>query len=80
MKAGLILMTLQNARIGGTYIINSMDLEAAALQRLGAMGMTRGTGVRLLNRNREGTVILMVRGSRLALGRGLTGSILIREA
>jgi Fe2+ transport system protein FeoA len=42
--------------------------------------MTRGTGVRLLNRNREGTVIIMVRGSRLALGKGITGSILVREA
>lgn len=73
-------MTLKDARIGGSYIIGSMELDAVTLQRLGAMGMTRGTRVRLLNRNREGTVIIMVRGSRLALGKGITGSILVREA
>lgn len=73
-------MRLKDARIGGSYIIRSMELDAAAMQRLGAMGMTRGTIIKILNRNREGTVIIMVRGTRLALGKGLTESIQVREA
>lgn len=73
-------MTLKNAEIGAVYTIKSMELDRATMRRLEALGLTRGTDIRILNRNREGSVILMVRGSRLALGSKIAETIHMKEA
>ena len=72
-------MILTGAEIGNTYIVESMDLELATMRRLGALGITKGTHVRILNRNSGGAVIFMVRGSRLAIGRKIAEAIEIRR-
>lgn len=68
-------MTLENAKIGIIYKVKSMDLEVAIKRRLEALGITRNTAVKVINRNNSGSIILMVRGSRLALGRKIAESI-----
>lgn len=73
-------MTLRNAKIGGTYIVHLLELDMATMRRLEALGLTRGTQVKILNRNRGGAVILMVRGSRLALGSRIAEMIRMKEA
>ncbi len=73
-------MTLLDARIGGLYTVNSMELELVMKRRLEALGLTRGTNIRLLNRNRGGSVVFMVRGSRLAVGKKIAEAIQMREA
>jgi len=73
-------MTLQNARIGSMYTVNSLELDIVTMRRLEALGLTKGTQIKILNRNRSGSVILMVRGSRLALGKDISKSIQMREA
>jgi ferrous iron transport protein A len=73
-------MTLHSARIGITYTVNSLELDIVTMRRLEALGLTRGTRIKILNRNRGGSVILMVRGSRLAIGRKIAESIQMREA
>ncbi len=72
-------MTLRGAKIGGTYIVDSINLDLATLRRLEALGLTRGTNIRILNRNNGGSIILMVRGSRLALGRKIAEAIHMKE-
>lgn len=72
-------MTLLNGKIGEIYTVNSLNLDKATMRRLEALGLTRGTDIKILNRNREGSVILMVRGSRLALGRKITETIQMKE-
>ncbi len=72
-------MTLNNGKIGATYTINSLQLDRAIMGRLEALGLTNGTDIKILNRNREGSVILMVRGSRLALGKAISQSIDMKE-
>lgn len=72
-------MTLQNAKIGVGYTVNSLDLDIATMRRLQALGLTKGTKVKILNRNRGGSVILMVRGSRLALGKKIAVTIHTKE-
>ncbi|HHT88953.1 MAG TPA: ferrous iron transport protein A [Clostridiales bacterium] len=72
-------MTLKSAVIGDTYVVEAINLDIGTRRRLGALGITRGTPVRMLNRNRGGTVILMVRGSRLAVGKRIAKSIEIRR-
>jgi ferrous iron transport protein A len=73
-------MTLNNARIGDTYIVNSINLDVVTTRRLQALGLTQGTNIKILNRNRTGSVIVMVRGSRLALGMKIAELIHMKEA
>lgn len=73
-------MTLKNAQIGIAYVVNSFELDTLTVRRLEALGLTKGTKVTLINRNRGGSVILMVRGSRLALGKRIADSIQMEEA
>ena len=73
-------MTLADGEIGKIYTVSSLHLDQAIMRRLEALGLTRGTDVKILNRNRQGSVILMVRGSRLALGRKITETIQMKEA
>lgn len=73
-------MTLENALIGRTYIVESIDLGRVTARRMEALGLTRGTVIKLLNKSRNGSIIIKVRGSRLALGKEIAASIQIREA
>lgn len=73
-------MTLQNAKIGSIYTVNSLELDIVTMRRLEALGLTKGTQIKVLNRNRGGSVILMVRGSRLALGKAISESIQMKGA
>lgn len=75
-----MMMTLAHGEVGKTYIVNSLGLDNATMRRLGALGLNRGTKVKLLNRNRGGSVIIMVRGSRLALGKHIAELIQMGEA
>lgn len=72
-------MTLVDGKIGKIYTVSSLNLDQAIMRRLEALGLTRGTDIKILNRNRQGSVIIMVRGSRLALGRKITETIQMKE-
>lgn len=73
-------MTLRDAKIGTTYTVNSLNLDMVTRRRLEALGLTKGTDIFILNRSRSGAVILMVRGSRLALGGKIAETIHMKEA
>lgn len=80
IERGCRKMTLASARLGDSYTVSNLGIDLDTKRRLGALGLTRGTKIKLLNRNRSGSVIVMVRGSRLALGRKIAESIRLREA
>ena len=44
-----------------------------------ALGVNEGTPVNILNKKGSGSVIIKVRGTRLALGRRLSEGITVRE-
>lgn len=68
-------MTLENGTIGQTYTVKNMDLPEQVAHRLEALGMTLGTQVLVLERKEKGPSVLKVRGTRFALGRGITRKI-----
>lgn len=72
-------MTLKSAKIGSIYTVESIGLDMATMRRLEALGLTKGTNIRILNHNNSGSVILMVRGSRLALGGKISEAIRMKE-
>ncbi len=68
-------MTLDKGVIGESYIVKKIDLPQQMEHRLEAIGMTLGGKVSILGSKDRGTMILKIRGSRFALGRGITQKI-----
>jgi ferrous iron transport protein A len=75
-----INMKLYKGEIGKTYIVYGMIVKDAVTGRLQALGVNELTPVTLMNKKGSGTVIIKVRGTRLALGRKISEGIEIREA
>lgn len=48
-------------------------------QRLAELGLTPGEPVRVLSAGRGGPVLVEIRGSRIALGRGMAAKVLVRR-
>lgn len=75
-----IIMKLYEGEIGTTYIVYSVMVKDAITRRLEALGVNEQTPVTLMNKKGSGTVIIKVRGTRLALGKRISEGIEIREA
>ena len=61
-------MKLNQADILQNYRITSVQEQEKIQRRLEALGILEGTKVVVLNRKRNGSTIIKVRGSRWALG------------
>ncbi|MDE6107498.1 MAG: ferrous iron transport protein A [Oscillospiraceae bacterium] len=68
-------MTLEKVGVGETRTVERIDLPDQIAHRLEALGMTLGTPVLVLERKEKGPSVLKVRGTRFALGRGITQKI-----
>lgn len=75
-----VTMELRQGKIRGTYVIEHMALPLQTEKRLEALGMTKGTPISVLNKKSRGTMIVQVRGTRFALGHGITKNIQVSEA
>ena len=73
-------MKLHEGEIGKTYIVYSVMVDDTITRRLEALGVNEMTPVTLMNKKGSGTVIIKVRGTRLALGRSISEGSEIREA
>lgn len=71
-------MTLDKGAVGESYRLEKIELPDQVEHRLEAIGMTLGGTVSVLGRKDKGTLILKVRGSRFALGRGITQKIEVK--
>ena len=74
-----IIMKLHEGDIGKTYTVYSVMVKDSITRRLEALGVNEMTPVTLLNKKGSGTVIIKVRGTRLALGRTISEGIEIKE-
>ena len=68
-------MKLDKGRPGEEYTVAALSLPQAVEHRLEALGMTLGTKVSVLENKSRGILVLKVRGTRFALGRGITTKI-----
>ena len=68
-------MTLDRMPAGETCQVTGMELPQQVGHRLEALGLTVGTKVSVLGSKDKGTMILKVRGTRFAMGRGITSRI-----
>lgn len=61
------------------YSMMHCDLPLQLERRLEALGMTEGSTVLILRKKNRGAMIIKVRGTRFALGKGISEHITIRE-
>ena len=72
-------MTLDQGVAGHTYIVEKLDLAPRIEKRLQALGIIASTPVDVLNNKNGGTMIIKVRNTRLAIGRGISSRIVVRS-
>ena len=70
---------LNECEIGGRYVVAGVQVDEGITRRLEALGVNEGTPVNILNKKGSGSVIIKVRGTRLALGRRLSEGMTVRE-
>ena len=70
---------LNECEIGGRYVVSGVQVDESITRRLEALGVNEGTPVNILNKEGSGSVIIKVRGTRLALGKRLSEGITVRE-
>ena len=72
-------MKLNQADILQNYLITRVQEQEKIQRRLEALGILEGTKVVVLNRKRNGSTIIKVRGSRWALGNEIAEGIEVEE-
>ena len=72
-------MTLREGLVGRSYMIQNVLLQGHLSKRLEALGVNEDTKITILNKKRSGTLILRIRGTRLALGQKISEGIEVRE-
>ena len=72
-------MKLNQAHILQNYRITSVQEHEKIQRRLEALGILEGTKVVVLNRKRNGSTIIKVRGTRWALGNEIAEGIEVEE-
>ena len=72
-------MTLENGNPGQTYQVMRSDLPLKPDKRMEALGMTAGAKLSLIHKKRSGTAVILLRGTRFAVGRRITSLIQVRE-
>lgn len=72
-------MTIVDGMVNGQYMVTDIQMEENIMRRLESLGINSGTKLELLNRKKNGSVIIKVRGTRWAVGRDIAGGIQIVE-
>lgn len=72
-------MTLQEGNAGESYIVEQLELPVKLERRLEALGLIEGSQVAVLRKKRRGAMIVTVRGTRFAVGLGISTHIQVTE-
>ncbi len=72
-------MRLSDGTNGSRYVVENIDLNLSVKRRLQILGMTHGAVIHILNQKKSGPMIIKVRGTRFALGRGFCKGISVKE-
>ena len=73
-------LTLGTAEPGRRLRVAALAGGPALCARLAALGLLPGTGVTIIRRQERGPMVVAVRGSRAALGRGVARHIAVAPA
>ena len=72
-------MNLNNCLINKTYIVIELIGGSMSTQRLTHLGFIPDTPVKVIRRGWGGPMLIEIKGSRLALGRGLCNKVIVKN-
>lgn len=72
-------MKLYEGTVGQRYTVQSVLVDEQITRRLEALGVNEQTPLDIMNKKGSGTMIIKVRGTRLALGRRIAEGIEIKD-
>lgn len=72
-------MTLQEGAAGSSYTVRGLDLPINLERRLEALGLIEGSEIAVMRKKRHGAMIVKVRGTRFAVGYGISSHIEVEE-
>ena len=72
-------MVLSDGKKGEYYTINHIELDIKIKRRLQMLGLTHGTRIYVLNKKKTGPMIIKVRGTRFAIGKGFLNGIFVED-
>lgn len=64
---------------GAKTVVRRLDVGSASNRRLASMGVVVGSTIEVLQNRRHGPMLILVRETRLALGRGEAGKIFVDD-
>ena len=73
-------MRLNEGLIGGTYRVTDVSVDEQITRRLEALGVNEQTPITILNKKGSGSLIIKVRGTRLALGKKISDGIMVKSS
>ena len=73
-------MTLADGKIEKDYIVEKVNLPLTLEKRMESLGMTIGSKVTLVHQKRNKTSVILIRGTKFAIGRDVASNIDVREA
>lgn len=68
-------MTLERGNINHEYIIQEINIDKCTKARLQVLGVLKGTKVRVLNKRKNGALIVKIRGTRLGIDKEVAEAI-----
>lgn len=72
-------MTVFDGCIGKSYEVTGISLQGDITRRLESLGIFEGTRLAVMNKKKNGAVIIKARGARWALGKEFAQGIRIKE-
>ena len=74
-----VLSTLDHLSVGATAVVRELDGGNEFSGRLAAMGLVLGAALQVMQNSGKGPMLVRVRDTRLALGRGEAQRILVER-
>ncbi len=71
-------ISLLNIKTGQKVKLIRVDAGEDLKSRLAALGMVPNVQITIINKDRPGPFVVSFKGSRIALGRGMTDKIMVR--
>lgn len=71
-------ISLSNIETGQKVKLIRVDAGEDLKSRLAALGMVPNVQITIINKDRPGPFVVSFKGSRIALGRGMTEKIMVR--
>lgn len=72
-------MPLSKISTGKSVIIDSIDFDHKLRRKLQDMGLTPGVKLSVVSKSLLGPLVIDVRGTRVALGKGIVSNIQVSE-